>query len=453
MIPQIGREMPVWPQFESKVDELLRFDCGIQSTNLCISTQNAYDLTAIPSDSIDYIFTDPPYGGTIQYGELSAPWEAWQGFDKMWHSDEITIAAARGKDESEWTDLIRRSMGECFRVLKPGRWLSLCYHDTSEGTWALVQDIMAEIGFVVDKTDSTLFIDTGQKTYNQLTADKATKRDLVINFRKPRIDDRLLTQAFIPAEADTSTFTDLGQEIIRGFLTAHPGATKDRVYDELVSRMVRKGQMEAHDFDALLQTVAESMDGRWYLKETADEIDHAEQEKEDAAADCLEQFIDDCLSQNAVEEGVHYSDLFERYLPVTDKPRRLLAEWLPEYFFKTTSRTWRPPRDDDERKQKAALRERGTLRRVKRFANALIDGVPVRDKDRPANDADLADWIQQCRRAGLYEQGRALYEKGGLNLEKLDEVEQLEVEDAYRICAKRGSEAEEKPKRKGRKKS
>jgi hypothetical protein len=66
---------------------------------------------------------------------------------------------------------MRKAMAECYRVLKPGRWLSLCYHDTSPGTWALIQDIMAEVGFLADKSDSALFIDTAQKTYNQLTAD------------------------------------------------------------------------------------------------------------------------------------------------------------------------------------------------------------------------------------------------------------------------------------------
>src|SRR5690606_12111796 len=118
------------------------------------------------------------YGGTIQYGELSVVWEAWQGFDPSWRSDEITIASVRNKSEHEWSDLMRKAMSECFRVLKPGRWLSLCYHDTSEGTWSLVQDIMTEVGLVVDKSSDVLFIDTGQKTYNQLTADKSTKRDL-----------------------------------------------------------------------------------------------------------------------------------------------------------------------------------------------------------------------------------------------------------------------------------
>ena len=70
--------------------------------------------------------------------------------------------------------------------------------------------------------------------------------------------------------------------------------------------------------------------------------------------------------------------------------------------------------------RRGALRETGTLRRTKRFANALMGGVPVRDKDRPGGDVDLLDWLRQCRRAGLYEQGRAIYDKGGLNLAELD---------------------------------
>lgn len=86
------------------------------------------------------------------------------------------------------------------------------------------------------------------------------------------------------------------------------------------------------------------------------------------------------------------------------------------------------------------------------LANALIDSVPIRDKDRPGSDVDPLDWLRQCRRAGLWEQGRALYEKGGLNLENLSDQQQIEAEDAHRICVRRGSEDEARPKRKSRKK-
>ena len=143
---------------------------------------------------------------------------------------------------------------------------------------------------------------------------------------------------------------------------------------------------------------------------------------------------------------MHYSDLFEQYLPVKDKPRRLLHDWLPEFFFKTAEGTWRPPANDEERQQKAALRSTGALRRIKRFANALLEGVPPYEKDRPENAPTLADWIRQCRRAGLYELGRVMYEKGGLNFDGLDEMAQIELEEDYQVCVRRSEKKEGKPK-------
>ena len=105
--------------------------------------------SAIPSNSIDYIFTDPPYAEKVQYGELNFVWEAWLDFDTNWHDEEIIVNDVRGKSAADWAAHDEEGDGRVLsRVLKPGRWLSLCYHDTSEGTWALVQDIMAEVGFV-----------------------------------------------------------------------------------------------------------------------------------------------------------------------------------------------------------------------------------------------------------------------------------------------------------------
>lgn len=236
-VPQVFREMVITNGFDYKVEvqlipafqELME----IHTHDACISTQSATNLSEIPANSIDYIFTDPPYADKIQFGELNFIWEALLDLDTKWHDEEIIVNEVRGKDAFDWGVLMKKAMAECFRVLKPGRWLSLCYHDTSEGTWALIQDIMAEVGFVIDKSDSTLFIDTTQKSFNQLTADKTTKRDLVLNFRKPKVGEFAITR-FV----DGRTFADLGSLILREFLTSHPGATKDRIYDELVSRMV-----------------------------------------------------------------------------------------------------------------------------------------------------------------------------------------------------------------------
>jgi len=441
-IPQIFKERMVLNTYIRKFGENTRGLSKIHNNSpLLISTQSATDLNAIVTESIDYIFTDPPYGGNIQYGELNFVWESWLDLNTLWHKNEIIVNFTRGVTDTDWENLMRRSMTECYRVLKSGRWISLCYHDTSEGTWHLIQDIMAEVGFIPEQADSTLYIDAGQKSFNQLMAEKVTKRDLVINFRKPRSSE-FLSQLTLFGDEDEFTFFQKAKTIIINALEVHPGSTVDRLYDELVSRMIRKGEFERHNFDEILRSVAEEVPdlqvgGRWYLLETADQVDETESRKETEAAAQLGAFMHQNLQENPGEIGVHYSDLFEQYLPIQDKPRRLMQEWLPEFFFKTEDGTWRPPSNDEECTKKEALRTSGTLRRIKRFANALLEGVPPHERDVPANTATAADWIRQCRRAGLYEQGRVLYEKGGFTFDGLTEEDQMEVEEDYQVCVRR----------------
>ena len=315
-LPQVSREYNVSTWLTGKLANLLLGIMKIQeqrrSTDLLISTQSATDLPGMLPETIDYIFTDPPYGSNVQYGELNFVWEAWLGFDTHWHDQEIIVNETRGMTDADWARLMRQAMSECYRVLKPGRWLSLCYHDTSEGTWQLVQDIMAELGFIAESgSGDTLYIDTGQKSYNQLMADKVTKRDLVINFRKPRLGEVAPALA-ITGDEDAATFAEKARAILVDALERHPGASADRLYDELVSRMVRRGEFERHNFEALLAQVAEPVREpvmrnlldptppdlfgghevvRWYLKDSADHLDEAESRKEAAAAARLEKFM------------------------------------------------------------------------------------------------------------------------------------------------------------------
>jgi DNA modification methylase len=465
-VPQVSREYNVRDWLEGKLKNLVNgysvIDQEIGGSGLIISTQSAVDLSQIQRECIDYIFTDPPYGDNVQYGELNFVWEAWLELDTCWHDEEIIVNKVRGKTLADWTSMMHQAMAECYRVLKPNRWISLCYHDTSEGTWSLVQDIMAEVGFVVDKTESALFIDTGQKSYNQQVADKVTKRDLVINFRKPKPGEQV--ELSFDGREDEVTFRGKALAVIRNFLLANPGATKDRIYDDLVSRMVSRGQMESFNFDAMLREIAEELVTpakknlfeaadpdlfgsheirRWYLKETADRVDEVEGRLEDKAAAKLEAFMAKQLAEHSEAEGVHYSDLFEEYLPIADKPRRPLAEWLWDYFYKTAEGTWRPPADVDEREEKRSHRETGSLRRIKGYAKLLESGAPIPPRLTPDSDRTIADWIHQARRAGLYAQGKLLFEKSGLNLSRLEEQDEnlaMDVNEDYQYCLKQLSQ-------------
>lgn len=458
-IPQLFKEQNILDLFQRKatdvraaVDEIR---VSVRDPKAIISTQTATYLGNIGNETVDFVFTDPPYGGKVQYGELNFVWEAWSGFRVDWHEDEIIVNETRSITEQGWVDSMQSALQECYRVLKPGRWMSLCYHDTSEGTWQQLQDILAGIGFISENIDAALFIDAGQKSYNQYTADKVTKRDLVINFRKPRPGET--GAVVLTGDEDAAAFADKARAILVEALEAHPGSPADRLYDILVSRMVRRGEFERHNFLALLEAVAEPVTegeetrflqrnlvsgsaARWYLRATADDLDDAERAREEAAAARLEAFMRGEVNYAHAahaDEGVHYSDLFEHYLPVKEKPRRLLQDWLPEFFFKTSAGTWRPPLSDEERAQKQALRAGGSLRRIKRFVHALEEGVPPAARDLPASLADAADWIRQCRRAGLYVYGRALYERGGFDFGTLSAEAQVEVEEDYQVCVRR----------------
>ncbi len=454
-IAQENREKSILPQLENKIKQYLKIPLNIKHQKLCISTQSAYSLRNIDTNSIDYIFSDPPYAEKIQYGELNFVWETWLGLDTHWHDEEIIVNEVRGKTLTDWTKMMKQAMSECYRVLKPGRWLSLCYHDTSEGTWASIQDIMAEVGFIIDKSDSVLFIDTGQKSYNQLTADKVNKRDLVINFRKPKPGE-IVPHKVITGDEDDTTFAQKVHAIIREYLVSYPGATKDRIYDEVVSRMVRAGQMEAHNFDELLTQIADNVRepkmknlfeseqpnlfstheiSRWYLRETdLTAIDEAESAREDAVARSVAEFIADRLHHHPEQIGVHYSDIFEHYIHVVkDRPRRQLRDWLLDYFYKTAEGTYRLPVNEEEAEAKKHSRGVGTNRYIKYYISSLQDGHVDSNYEHPSN-ATLIDWIRHCRQFGLYEQGIFLFERGGLDLEPLPEEILVRVEEDYQVC-------------------
>lgn len=462
-IPHMSKCINPWDAFQSKVQSMLKGIEQIQESlssvspflpKAIVSTESATHYSTlghIPLNSIDYIFTDPPYGGTYQYGSLNLLWEAWQQADLSWRSREIVISEDGKITIDDWIVRMKRSLSEMFAVLKPNRWISLCFHGEVD-LWSALYEIITEVGFVVDRSEAILFLDTDQKSYNQLTGGQSKKRDLIINLRKPRPDE-LAGQLALDFGADT--FEAQARAILRDALDVQPGSPADRLYDALVSRMVRRGAFERHDFDALLRSVAEETppgSGRWYLLETADQgdTDDAERVKEEAAAAYLEAWMGERFNAEAQRrrgvgeqgsEGAHYSDLFERYLMFQDKPRRMLAEWLPEYFYKTESvsgaSAWRPPADASERAQKAALRSDDALRRIKRFARALLAGVPPHPRDLPPSLASAADWLRQCRRAGLYEYGRILYEKGGFDFGALGEERALEVEGEYQVCVRR----------------
>lgn len=145
----------------------------------------------VPAASVDYVFVDPPFGENLYYSDLAYLTEAWHKiYTSVAEEAIVDKNAKRPKSEDDYGSLIRRCFAEFFRVLKPGRWMTVEFSNSSNSIWMLIQHALASAGFVVA---DTRVIDKEQLSFSQLTAQNAVKHDLVIS-------------AYKPAEATESTF-------------------------------------------------------------------------------------------------------------------------------------------------------------------------------------------------------------------------------------------------------
>ena len=101
----------------------------------------------IDQSSVDFVFIDPAYVDKVQYGELNFVWESWLGFDGSWLKDEIVVNPFRDKTIDDWDRDMRAVLAKLYLALKPGRWMSLCYHDTDPSTWTRLQNMLLDTGF------------------------------------------------------------------------------------------------------------------------------------------------------------------------------------------------------------------------------------------------------------------------------------------------------------------
>lgn len=404
----------------------------VQNTDgqLLISTQSATELDSIPSCSIDYIFTDPPYGDRVQFSELNYIWECWMQADTDWYQDEIIVNSHQGKDTDTWGSMMKQALSEMYRVLKPGRYLTITYHDSSEGTWTMLQDAAKEVGFVIQSGEDVCAIDMVQKTFVQRTARNINQRDLVMVFRKPILG---LDDEHSEVFGNTTLYERIGR-IVQEYLREKSGSTIDRIWDEVVTQLVLAGEMEPHDFQSILRCFAfEGSDGKWYL-DPLEHLDSSQLDKERHATNMIRRFVEDVLAHTK-DEYVSYADIFEFFLQnVDNKPRRSLKEFILDYFIPTDG-GYRLPNSEEE-KRLEAVRDSGLNRSIARFIKGLESADEYSATEMP-DSYTLCEWIRHCNRSGLHKQAVILFEKGGLDLSKVDMETAGRAEEHYLICRRK----------------
>jgi DNA modification methylase len=235
------------------------------------TTQSASDIKNLPT-SIDYIFTDPPFGGNLMYSELNFLWEAWlRAFTN--NKPEAIENSIQGKGLLEYQELMTRCFQEYYRVLKPGRWMTVEFHNSKNSVWNAIQEALQHAGFVVADVRT---LDRKQGTFKQVTSGGAVKQDLIISAYKPNggLEERFRLTAGTEEGAWDFVRTHLGKLPVFVSKNGKAEPIAERLnyllFDRMVAFHVQRGvsvPLSAADFYAGLEQRFPPRDGMYFLPE------------------------------------------------------------------------------------------------------------------------------------------------------------------------------------------
>jgi 16S rRNA G966 N2-methylase RsmD len=199
---------------------------------------SATDLSIIKSQTIDYIYTDPPYGSKIPYLDLSVLWTAWLELPVTAddYAQEAIEGGEAGKSKDQYKDLLAASIAEMGRVLKYDRWMSFVFAHKDPAYWHLIIDAAEKVGFeyagAVKQNNGQSSFKKRQNPFTVLSG------QLIINFRKvknPKTIGRIALGAPV---------MDVIMETIESVIALHHGATLEQINDDLVIRGLELGFLD-----------------------------------------------------------------------------------------------------------------------------------------------------------------------------------------------------------------
>lgn len=225
----------------------------------CSSTTN---LSTIPINSCDYIFTDPPFGANIMYSELNFLWESWLGVFTN-NQPEAIMNKTQGKDLSDYQQLMETCFKEMYRVLKPGRWLTLVFSNSKNKVWNAVQEALLKAGFLIADVS---VLHKKQGSFKQLTTNSAMKEDLVVSAYKPKMSS--LEKVRIKAGTEEDVWNFVTRHLEKLPLNIHVERQNFMIFDRMVAFHLENGftiPMGAIDFYKGLEKKFPQVKGLYFL--------------------------------------------------------------------------------------------------------------------------------------------------------------------------------------------
>lgn len=246
----------------------------------CQSTQSLSDIENIRTNTIDYIFTDPPFGGNLSYSDLNFVWETWLRV-KTNNGEEAIISRKQKKSLPEYQEIMEKCFINYHRVLKPNRWITIEFHNSQNAVWNSIQEALQRAGFIVA---DVRVIDKKQGSFNQVSSLGAVQQDLVISAYKPK-------ESFVRQFQQRAGDPEMAWEFVRQHLRNVPVTADGNhdgkldiiaerqdylLFDRMVAWHIMNGipvPMDAHTFYEGLRQRFLERDGMFFLPDQVNEYD------------------------------------------------------------------------------------------------------------------------------------------------------------------------------------
>ncbi len=291
-------EVSVFHSLKSRLRSL-DFTFDSKSSNVLIETKSTTSSSLTSGESVDYLFIDPPFGSNINYSELNTLWEPWLGVTTNIKTEAIENTV-QGKGLAEYRVLMTQAFSEAYRILKPGRWMTVEFSNTKAAVWNHIQTALTDAGFVVANVSA---LDKKQGSFKAYTTPTAVKQDLVISAYKPNggFEERFLKEAqteegiwdfvrthlrYLPVtkrvqgsrlkSSKSGDSSALNIEPANFELAFVPERDPRILFDQMVAYYVRKGYpvpMSSQEFQNGLSQRFSERDGMFFLPEQVAEYD------------------------------------------------------------------------------------------------------------------------------------------------------------------------------------
>lgn len=243
-----------------------------------ISTQSSSDIKCIKSNSIDYFFFDPPFGANINYSELNAIWEGWLCVSTN-SLPEAVENDVQQKTLLDYKKIIQDCFFEAYRILKPGKWITVEFSNTRASVWNSIQSAISNVGFIISNTS---ILDKKHGGIKSMSYSTAVKQDLVISAYKPnggfeeRFQQKAQTEEGVWDFVRTHlTYLPITKQ--QGSLLQFVPERDPRIlFDQMVAYYVRKGYpvpLSSQEFQTGLSQRFVERDGMFFLPDQAAEYD------------------------------------------------------------------------------------------------------------------------------------------------------------------------------------